>query len=414
MVSPSIGSEDIMLRETFPRGHARYEQCRAAEELERFGAWLVAAGYSRYCVRGHLFRLRDALGRSPAADLIYTVVQLRRAFGTRVIRTRRSMLYRATQRAYQRFLASQGRLATAPSESPFAAICDDYRRELLEVRGLSPETVAQHERTIAEFLGHALGGARSLQPLTAVHVDRYLDFKGQKVCRHRLQHVIAHLRSFLGFCRVVGRLEQPLEVIDSVRIHRDELPPKALPWPLVLALLRSIDRASRSGWRDYAVLHLASHYGLRPSEVVSLRLDSIDWDVKVLKVQQCKTRSVLLLPLADRTLSILQEYLQRGRPKSSHPQLFLRARCPAGALMRYAVSDIFETRAARGGLPVDGYSVYSLRHAFAMRLLERGVGVKAIGDLLGHRNLASTCQYLRLEIDMLRGVALPVPRQTQK
>jgi integrase/recombinase XerD len=44
-----------------------------------------------------------------------------------------------------------------------------------------------------------------------------------------------------------------------------------------------------------------------------------------------------------------------------------------------------------------------------MRLLRRGVGVKAIGDLLGHRSLESTCVYLRLDIDMLRTVALPVP-----
>ena len=61
------------------------------------------------------------------------------------------------------------------------------------------------------------------------------------------------------------------------------------------------------------------------------------------------------------------------------------------------------------GLPVENYSAYSLRHAFAMRLLERGVGVKAIGDLLGHRSLESTCVYLRLDMKALRVVALPVP-----
>ena len=44
-----------------------------------------------------------------------------------------------------------------------------------------------------------------------------------------------------------------------------------------------------------------------------------------------------------------------------------------------------------------------------MRLLTRGVGVKAIGDVLGHRSLASTCTYLRLDLAMLRGVALRVP-----
>ena len=45
-----------------------------------------------------------------------------------------------------------------------------------------------------------------------------------------------------------------------------------------------------------------------------------------------------------------------------------------------------------------------------MRLLERGVGIKAIGDVLGHRGLESTCVYLRLQLDALRDVALPLPR----
>jgi integrase/recombinase XerD len=62
------------------------------------------------------------------------------------------------------------------------------------------------------------------------------------------------------------------------------------------------------------------------------------------------------------------------------------------------------------GLELPGHNVYRLRHTFAMRLLTRGVGVKAIGDLLGHHSLDSTCAYLRLDIDMLRGVALEVPQ----
>jgi integrase/recombinase XerD len=202
-------------------------------------------------------------------------------------------------------------------------------------------------------------------------------------------------------------------LIDTPRTYRGELPPRALDWRGVQGLLRSIDRSSRSGWRDYTILYLMAHYGLRPSEIVTLRLDSIDWSAKTLHVEQRKTCSVLVLPMADRTLSVLRRYLHRGRPGSHRPELFLRARSPAGALKHTAVSDIFEKRARQSGLPLDEYSAYSLRHAFAMRLLRGGVGVKTIGDLLGHRSLESTCQYLRLDVSMLRTVALPVPTVEQ-
>jgi site-specific recombinase XerD len=66
----------------------------------------------------------------------------------------------------------------------------------------------------------------------------------------------------------------------------------------------------------------------------------------------------------------------------------------------------------QSGLPLQGTSSYCLRHSFAMRLLDRGVGVKVIGDLLGHRTLESTCVYLRLQTGALREVALPLPAPT--
>lgn len=154
-----------------------------------------------------------------------------------------------------------------------------------------------------------------------------------------------------------------------------------------------------------------AYYGLRPSEIATLKLASIDWSARTLSVDQRKTRSTLVLPLADRTMNVLCRYLRHGRSASERPELFVRVRCPAGALQHYAVVSIFEKRARLSGLPLQGSSSYGLRHAFAMRLLHRGVGVKAIGDLLGHHSLESTCVYLRIDTAMLRAVALPVPHR---
>jgi integrase/recombinase XerD len=193
------------------------------------------------------------------------------------------------------------------------------------------------------------------------------------------------------------------------RVYRGELPPRALDWPMVRRLLASIRRRSPRDWRDYVVLHLMSHYGLRPCEIAALRLDAVDWDAGTLKVDQRKTRSTLVLPLAAQTLSLLRRYLHVGRANSNFPQLFLRIRSPIRAMKHCGVIEIFKYRAAQSGLPLEGVPSYSLRHAFAMRLLRRGVGIKAIGDLLGHRSLEATCAYLRVDIDMLKTVGLPVP-----
>jgi integrase len=152
-----------------------------------------------------------------------------------------------------------------------------------------------------------------------------------------------------------------------------------------------------------------AYYGLRASEIATLQLDSIDWQARTVRIIQRKTRSDLVLPLMRVTLSLLRGYIKHERDASALPYLFLRVRRPAGPLTHYGVGDIFRTRAAQSGLALDGYSSYSLRHSFAMRLLQRNVGIKAIGDLLGHRSLEATCVYLRLDTTALRTVGLPLP-----
>jgi site-specific recombinase XerD len=233
--------------------------------------------------------------------------------------------------------------------------------------------------------------------------------EARRIKRQTLQHVVARLRAFLRFCFDQGEIQERLDVIDAPRTYRDELPPRALAWPLVQRLLRSIDRSSRIGWRDYTILHLMAHYGLRPSEIVTLTLGSIDWENRALYIKQCKTRSDLTLPLADQTLRILRHYLHCKRPGGAHPELFLRASTPIGPLTRYIIADLYQKHARQSGLPLQGTSSYCLRHSFAMRLLDRGVGLKVIGDLMGHHTLESTCVYLRLEAGALREVALPLP-----
>jgi integrase len=274
---------------------------------------------------------------------------------------------------------------------------------------LAISTTQQHLSTVTEFLSRYVQSRSHLEHLSAEAVERFVVTTGHRVTRQTLQHTVARLRAFLRYGYDRGIVVKRLDAIDTPRAYRDELPPRAIDWPLAQRLLASIDPGSRSGWRDLAMLHLMAHYGLRPSEIAALTLDSIDWKAGTLRVEQRKTRSDLLLPINPRTLSLLRRYLRHGRPRTSYSALFLRARTPAGPISHYAVGDAFKKRARESGLPLEGFSAYGLRHGFAMRLLNRGVGIKAIGDLLGHRTLESTCVYLRLQTDALREVALPIP-----
>lgn len=397
-----------MLELLFPKAHACYAGSPNGALLDDFATWLISAGYAQHTVCRHVRRLKQALDGMSSAPLgRNTGVSssfLSQAFA--------SASLQGTRCAVERFLTARSLLFREPGPDPFSPLLDRYRRHLSDVRGLAGATVEQHIATAKSLLAQALPADAPLHALSTPAIERFVTTEAQRINRQSLQHVVARLRAFLRFCFDQGEVRERLDIIDAPRAYRGELPPRALAWPLVQRLLRSIDRSSRLGWRDYAILHLMAHYGLRPSEIITLTLGSIDWETKTLRVKQCKTRSDLILPLAEQTLRILRHYLRCGRPGGAHPELFLRASTPVGPLTHYAIGDLYQKRVRQSELPLQGTSSYCLRHSFAMRLLDRGVGVKVIGDLLGHRTLESTCVYLRLQTGALREVALPLPAPT--
>jgi integrase/recombinase XerD len=406
-----------MTTNLLPNTRVLIARSRFQTELSEFASWLFAEHYTPLAVHRHLTRLDAALPRIPCVNesRVHAAGDLNTVFDLGYGSSANVHGFQAARRAYMRFLRARDRLIEPEAQDRFASLRREYDQYLVELRGLSASARSHHAHAVSDFLARGVA-SRVLSALTQRDVEAFVVLRSGEISRHSMQHVIGILRSFLRFCHDRGYLSSRLDqTIDTPRTYRGELPPRALAWRTVQALLASIDRAGKSGWRDYCILHLIAHYGLRPSEVVSLRLDSIDWERRTLRVTQRKTRSTLTLPLAPETIRVLSQYLavDRGRQGRSHPELFLRARCPNGPLQHYAISDVFEKhmRAAKLGTTGDAYS---LRHAFAMRLLARGVGVKLIGDLLGHRSIDTTRTYLRLNKEALRDVALEVPRSSTR
>jgi integrase/recombinase XerD len=384
---------------------------REAEALS-FMHWLKEERYRDDVIDRHLRRflfVLSALDLHRGSDDKFTQHVLQAVFLTGRRGSVRRHLYAATRRVYSRYLLSQGRLRL-PAPSGLEPLLLAYDRYLLEVRGLSTSSRYQHAHTIRLLLK----GFRSeldLKKLSHDTIELFVQKRSDTQSRHSMQHCVAHVRAFLRYAHDLGLTDKHLDRIDTPRTYRGELPPRALPWPMVMKLLSSVDLKSRCGRRDLCILHLIAYYGLRPCEVVSLKLQSIDFDRSILKVEQRKTRATLTLPLHTSTLKLLSAHLRDDRPQHeiASNSLFLRARCPFGPLGNAGVGEIFEKRMRQAKLPNHMKQVYRLRHTLAMRLLTRGVGIKAIGDVLGHRSFYGTAAYLRLDMAMLRDVALDVP-----
>jgi len=322
----------------------------------------------------------------------------------------------ATVRSLACYLDAHGLLAhpapTAPREQMVAA----YRGYLERVRGLAQSTLVHHCFTASEllvFLGFD-GDLAVLRRVDQRQIEAFVRASGTRLSRASLQHVVAHLRSFLRFLASRGEIARGLDsAIDTPRVYRGERLPRSLPWQTVQAFLVAIDRSTPMGRRDYAMFLLIATYGLRTSEVAALRLDDIEWRADRLRVPRPKTKTPIVLPLTEEIGAALLDYLRHARPNLPHREVFLRVRAPAGPLAPTAVTEAFQGWSRRGALPIPYQGPHCLRHSLAVHLLRQGTSLKAIGDLLGHRSAESTCVYLRLHVDDLRDAALDLPKEAR-
>ncbi len=384
--------------------------------LDDFDNWLVEQGYRRSSRLSYISDARRIDAHLHHKQGLQCLEELTldnlhtcwRWFYSRKVRVTHTVVN------VRKFLQWQEILPADPERpSRFSSYLNPYRTHLTEVRGLAEKTIGEHLTTASRFLEHLVPGQMPLKldELTASDVEAFVSHVGGRLKRESLQHVIAHLRSFLRWLALAGDTPPGLDTqIDTPRVYRLEQLPRALPWETVCAFLDSIDRETPIGLRDYTIFYLMATYGLRCCDIVALTLDDLHWRRGEIRIGQRKTGYTLPLPLTDAVGTVLLHYLRNGRPRCPYRQLFLRTRAPIEPLRRNAVTRSFHAWVERSGLEIPPQGAHCLRHSYAVHLLRQGTSVKTIGDLLGHRTAESTCVYLRLALEDLREVALPVPQ----
>lgn len=177
-------------------------------------------------------------------------------------------------------------------------------------------------------------------------------------------------------------------------------------------LLNSIDRATKVGKRDYAILLMGSHLGLRASDIALLKFESIRWESSTIYFKQYKTGKELSLPLIPVVGNALLEYIQYGRPQSDEQYIFLRARTPFSPITSLAVSCLASRRFTHAGIKTDQrkHGAHALRHSLVKELLKNRETLPVITEVLGHKNGQSTRHYIRIDTESLRQCALEVPK----
>ncbi len=253
--------------------------------------------------------------------------------------------------------------------------------EDMQVRNLSPLTQRSYVEHVSRFARHF---GRSPAVLGPEEIRAYQVFLATD--KHLAPASIVVAVAALRFLYTVT-LQKAWAV--AVVIPTPKVPdtlPVVLSPAEVVQFLDSIDTA-----KHRTILTTCYAAGLRISEAVQLTLSAIDSQRMVLRIEQGKGQKDRYVMLSPKLLEILRDCWRVSR---SRPWLFPGHR-PGEPITTRAVNRACRKAQRRCGIPKP-ITPHSMRHAFAVHLLEAGTDVRTIQLLLGHRSLATTARYLRL------------------
>lgn len=322
---------------------------------------------------------------------------------------------RQSLRAWSFALASAGvnvpqwvRPSSAHQIPPLLAEYVAFRRQHSVARD---STIQREVDNLTAWLGFLKSRKRPIGATSLKDVDAYLLELRRRYTVASVAGRMSSVRIFCRFLQTTGRLQKDLACSIQCPPRRQIQPPRALPWSDVQKILRAVDRSTRVGRRDYAMLLLMILYGLGAAEIIALQLDDIQWKREVLVVRRPKTGVEIHLPLLPAAARALAAYLQTSRPPDAPTRaVFVRRSLPYVSFTSSAVRFAIRWYAAQAGLGGRRLGSHVLRHSHASRQVDQHAPPRALSSILGHRDPESTSVYARVAVERLRSVALPVPR----
>jgi integrase/recombinase XerC len=295
--------------------------------------------------------------------------------------------------------------ATALSRSP-SWLLDGFLEHLEWERNLSPATLHAYRREIRsfiEFSGSELD-LKTPENLNPVAVRAYLAHLHSKhLAPSSISRALASLRTYFRFLVAEGALAaSPAENVPHP--HGTQRTPEVADRYVIEELLEGFPETA-AGRRDRAAVELLYAAGLRVGELVGLDLADLNLGRRIARVRG-KGRKERLVPFGRPAAAAIAAYLpvrtrwRRGIATEDDP-LFVNQR--GGRLSDRSIRRIID-KGVRRTADLNHLHPHALRHAFATHLLEAGMDLRVIQELLGHSSLATTQVYTKIDLAHLMEV----------
>ncbi|MDD5155164.1 MAG: site-specific tyrosine recombinase XerD [Candidatus Omnitrophica bacterium] len=284
-------------------------------------------------------------------------------------------------------------------------LIDNFLSYLSVERGLSRNTTASYQEDLNFYMDfleeHAFD---SLSKVTRNDIaDFMLLQKDKGLASNSIARRLAAIKSFHRFLVRERILKaDPTSLVDAPKLWKKI--PETLSLNEVEALIAQPNIRDKQGIRDRAILEALYATGMRVSEVVNLKLGSLNLEVGFVRCIG-KGNKERVIPLGKKAIDSLERYLEASRPaflKNKESEFLFLSRL-GKKISRQSLWKLIRiyARAARIKKPM---RPHILRHSFATHLLERGADLRSVQEMLGHANISTTQIYTHINKDRLKTI----------
>ena len=280
-----------------------------------------------------------------------------------------------------------------------------YETYLIKVKQASKNTVSSYMRDIRQF-SDWLSGYEGLDFLnvTQLNIDKYLRFlQDQGKSGATASRTLASLKNFYVYLVSAGFLENS-PVSSEIHVDRGEKKlPQILTGREVELLLAQPSATDAKGIRDKAMLEVMYATGMRVTELIELNLEDVNLELGIIKCSHTKkSRAIPLYPAALRALSV---YIRDVRMSlvADPQELALFVNIGGSRMSRQGFWKLLKLYQGRAGIEKE-ITPHTLRHSFAVHLLENGADLGSLQELMGHSDISSTQMYTHMINQKIKSV----------
>jgi len=272
-----------------------------------------------------------------------------------------------------------------------------YENYLIKVKMASSNTVSSYMRDIRQFSDWLdQHEAASVLNASQLNISSYLSWLQQEgKSGSTISRCLASLKNFYSYAVSTGFLEAS-PVTADIHVDRGEKKlPQILTGREVELLLVQPSSSEPKGLRDKAMLEVMYATGIRVTELIELNCDDVNLELGIIKCSSSKKSRVI--PLYPAALKALGLYMKDVRPAMvsdpSEQALFVNI---GGARMsRQGFWKILKYYQSKAGIEKE-ITPHTLRHSFAVHLLENGADLGSLQELMGHSDISSTQMYTHM------------------